>query len=56
MSCSAITTYSLCEYSLKGNQHGKIFFLHFAFFSSPISIDLCGKRLQLLVKYALSYG
>ena len=34
----------------------KFFFLHFAFFSSPIFIDMCGKRLKLLVKYALSYG
>ena len=44
---------------LKGNCHGKIiFFLHFAFFSSPIYIDMCGngKILKLLVKYALSYG
>ena len=39
---------------LKGNQHG--FFLHFAFFSSPVYIDMCGKRLKLLIKYALSYG
>ena len=28
----------------------------FAFFSSPTSIDMCGKRLKLLVKYALSCG
>ena len=35
----------------------KIFFL-FAFFSSPTPIDMCtcGKRLKLLVKYALSCG
>ena len=26
----------------------------FAFFSSPTSIDMCGKRLKLLAKYALS--
>ena len=41
---------------LKGNRHGKIFFLHFAFLSTPIPIDMCGKRLKLLVKYARSYG
>ena len=34
----------------------KNFFFIFAFFSSPIYIDMCGKRLKLLVKYALSYG
>ena len=34
----------------------KNFYFIFAFFSSPISIDMCGKRLKLLVKYALSYG
>ena len=28
----------------------------FAFFSSPTSIDMCDKRLKLLVKYALSCG
>ena len=28
----------------------------FSFFSSPTSIDMCGKRLKLLVKYALSCG
>ena len=39
---------------LKGNRRGKKFY--FAFFSSSISIDMCGKRLKLLVKYALSYG
>jgi len=28
----------------------------FAFFSSPMSIYMCGKILKLLIKYALSCG
>ena len=42
--------------SLKGNRNGKKKFFLFAFFSSPTSINMCGKRLKLLVKYALSCG
>ena len=34
----------------------KKFFFLFTLFSSPTSIDMCGKRLKLLVKYALSCG
>ena len=34
----------------------KKFFCLFAFFSSPTCIDMCGKRLKLLIKYALSCG
>ena len=41
---------------LKGNRNGEKNFFLFTFFSSPTSIDMCGKRLKLLVKYALSCG
>ena len=34
----------------------KIFFYIIFSVASPIYIDMCGKRLKLLVKYALSYG
>ena len=45
---------SLWQPYLKGNCGDFKHFFLFAFFSSPMYINVCGKRLQLLIKYPLS--
>ena len=56
MACSSSDVRPELGEILKGNRNGKKIFFWFAFFSSPTSIEMCGKRLKLLVKYALSCG